>query len=178
MRPPAVYQCGRAVRPDDAGSIAQALARLLLYAFLFTLPCSALAQERVSPASGGAGCVRLAGRDVADALEGRLPGLDVLRTSGQAGAGARLRLRGQNSLFRSSEPLVFVDGVRVSPTIAGGPSVLDLLSPEEVQLIVVLRGPAAAALYGTDAGGGVILVYTQTGVRTGVPGAGECAVPK
>jgi TonB-dependent SusC/RagA subfamily outer membrane receptor len=66
-------------------------------------------------------------------------------------------------MFRSNDPLVFVDGVKVTRATRDAPSVLDQLSPPDVSRIDVLRGPAATALYGTDASSGVVLIYTRRG---------------
>jgi TonB-dependent SusC/RagA subfamily outer membrane receptor len=101
------------------------------------------------------------------ALQGQIAGLQVLSGGGQAGAGKILRLRGINSLV-NQEPLVFLDGIRlgrISQASPGGTgqviSALDMLNPQDVARIEVLRGSAATALYGSDGAGGVILIYTR-----------------
>jgi TonB-linked SusC/RagA family outer membrane protein len=109
-------------------------------------------------------------------LSGRAAGVQVL-SAGAPGAGSRIRIRGQNSLSLSNEPLVYVDGVRVtSGTTTGsagasgslatnstGPSRFDDLSPDEIESIEIVKGPSAATLYGTEAANGVINITTKRG---------------
>lgn len=109
-------------------------------------------------------------------LSSRIPGVLVEQPSGETGAGARIHIRGINSILLPGNPLVIVDGVRVanattvSTAPVGGqtPSRLDALDPEEIERIEVLPGPAAAALYGGDAADGVLLITTRRG-RLGRP---------
>lgn len=110
-------------------------------------------------------------RSVSDLLQAREAGVTVLSSSGTAGAGARIRIRGSNSLSLSNFPLIVIDGIRVNDTpdsfgiFTGGfrPSRLDDFSPEDIESIEILRGPSAAALYGTAAANGVIQVTTHRG---------------
>ena len=103
-------------------------------------------------------------------LQARLPGLRVLRQGGAVTDGSFILLRGPVSLIGSSAPLVLVDGVRVDArqadtVFANGaamPSRLDDIAPEDIARIEVLTGPAAA-LYGSGAAAGVILVTTKSG---------------
>lgn len=100
-------------------------------------------------------------------LMGRVPGAVVFQ-GGQLGSGTTIMLRGLKSLVAATDPIIYLDGVRVS---GGGasplfrrytePSVLDLLDPASIERIEVLPGPAAATLYGTGAANGVILIYTK-----------------
>ncbi len=101
---------------------------------------------------------------VALALRGRATGLYLRETSGQAGAGSQIALRGINSLA-FTPPMVFVDGLKMtSAPEAGQPiGILDQLNPNDVLLIEIFHGPAATTLYGTDASGGVIRIYTKHG---------------
>jgi TonB-dependent SusC/RagA subfamily outer membrane receptor len=110
---------------------------------------------------------------LSELLAGRVPGVSVLRSSGVVGAGSRVRLRGASSFLAAREPILVVDGVRVdgtqdSPGLALGgqqPSRLDEIAIDQVARVEVLRGPAAAALYGTDAAGGVIRITTLAPAR-------------
>jgi TonB-linked SusC/RagA family outer membrane protein len=105
------------------------------------------------------------------ALSAQAAGVQVLASSGTAGTGSRIRIRGANSLSLSNEPLIIIDGVRVqgggnSSSIAVGgqaPSRLDDLNPEEIESIEVLKGPAASGLYGTQAANGVVQITTKRG---------------
>ena len=107
----------------------------------------------------------------ADALSSRAPGVVVQTSAGESGAGSRIRIRGSNSISLSNEPLLIVDGVRLdntaesSPIDVGGqfPSRLNDINPEEIESLEVVKGPAAAALYGTAAANGVIQITTKRG---------------
>jgi outer membrane receptor protein involved in Fe transport len=109
------------------------------------------------------------GRTAADLLAEAVPGLDLRRTMGSAGAGASVRLRGARSLTLNHDAEIYVDGVRITARIQGFDSrssaALDLLQEipaSSVERIRVLRGPAAAAQY-PDASNGVILIETRKG---------------
>lgn len=110
-------------------------------------------------------------RSVSDLLQAREAGVTVLNSGGTAGAGSRIRIRGSNSLSLSNFPLIIIDGIRVNDTpdsfgiFTGGfrPSRLDDFSPEDIESIEILKGPSAAALYGTAAANGVIQVTTHRG---------------
>ena len=105
------------------------------------------------------------------ALSAQAAGVQVLQSSGTAGTGSRIRIRGANSLSLSNEPLIIIDGVRVqgggnSSSIGVGgqaPSRLDDLNPEEIESIEILKGPAASGLYGTQAANGVVQITTKRG---------------
>ena len=105
-----------------------------------------------------------------DLLGAKAPGVEVL-AGNLTGAGARVRIRGTNSLSLNNEPLYIIDGVRMtsannSSSIGIGgtnPSRVNDLNPEEIESIEVVKGPSAAALYGTAASTGVILIKTKRG---------------
>ena len=90
------------------------------------------------------------------ALQGRTSGVTILPTSGAPGSGVRIRIRGTGS-NAGSEPLYIVDGVRT-----GG---IDNIDPSEVASIEVLKDAASAAIYGSSAANGVVLITTKTGRR-------------
>ncbi len=97
-------------------------------------------------------------------------GVSVLANSGQPGAGATLRLRGVNSVSQGNNPLIYIDGVRVfngnGPVATGGgqqSSPLNDISPDDIDHIEIVKGPSATTLYGTEASGGVIQIFTKTG---------------
>jgi TonB-linked SusC/RagA family outer membrane protein len=110
--------------------------------------------------------------NVSEVLQGREPGVLALPGGGVAGEGARIRIRGNASLSQSNEPLVYVDGVRVDNAggfsggiggNGGSPSRLDDLNPAAIERIEILKGAAAATLYGTEASKGVIQIFTRRG---------------
>ena len=110
-------------------------------------------------------------------LNGRTPGVVVLPGTGQVGAGANIRIRGIGTFSLSSQPLVYVDGIRVNNSTGSGLSVqafgsgvisrLNDFDPSEIETIEVLKGPAAATLYGTEAARGVINIITKKGAAGG-----------
>src|SRR5216117_115931 len=113
-------------------------------------------------------------------LQARAPGLSVMQTSGMAGEGAQIRLRGAVSVSQSNQPIVYVDGIRVrsegyrsnrppfddSNGFRGGnyqASPLNDISPADVDRVEVIKGAAASTLYGTEAAAGVIQIFTKRG---------------
>lgn len=111
--------------------------------------------------------------NVTQLLQGRTPGLTIMQGSGQVGTASNFRIRGAGSLNGSNHPVFYVDGVRISSGSQGGfgtdgntrreTSALDMLNPEDIESIEVIKGPAAAALYGADAAAGVIQIITKKG---------------
>lgn len=106
-------------------------------------------------------------------LQGRAAGVAVLPTSGSLGTGSRIRIRGNSSVSLDGTPLVIVDGIRVSNNtedtglFTGGISTSrwEDMNPEDIESIEILKGPAAAALYGTAAANGVVQITTRRGQR-------------
>lgn len=112
--------------------------------------------------------------DMGDVLQGRTTGIQVNDHSGQVGAASQIRLRGNNSMTQGNNPLIYVDGVRIESNAIGSddegaqtPSALDMINPADIETMEVIKGPAATTLYGTEASGGVIQIFT----KRGVPGA-------
>ncbi|HKH93530.1 MAG TPA: TonB-dependent receptor plug domain-containing protein, partial [Gemmatimonadaceae bacterium] len=111
---------------------------------------------------------------VQELLEGRAPGVVIQPGSGNVGSGGRITVRGGTSLTLDNEPLLYVDGVRASNAQATGPvsqffspgpiARINDLDPDDIERVEILKGPAAAALYGTEASTGVINVITKQGV--------------
>jgi TonB-dependent starch-binding outer membrane protein SusC len=109
--------------------------------------------------------------NVADLLNSRAPGVQVITSGGTTGAGTRIRIRGASSLSLTNEPILVVDGIRVdndpnSGSIGVGgqvPSRINDFNPGDIEDIEVVKGPSAAALYGTDAANGVIQIRTKQG---------------
>ena len=110
-------------------------------------------------------------RSFSEAIAAREAGVSILPSSGSTGEGARIRIRGNASLSQNNEPVVYVDGVRVdrgsttinSPT--GVPSRLDDINPEQIERVEILKGAAAATLYGSEASAGVIQIFTKRGTQ-------------
>jgi len=108
-----------------------------------------------------------------DLLNSQVPGVEVMQSGGTTGTGSRIRIRGATSLSLRNEPIIVVDGVRIDNVAnadgglgaSGGqaPSRINDLNPEDFESVEVVKGPSAAALYGTDAANGVILIRTKQG---------------
>ena len=113
--------------------------------------------------------------NVNEMLYARTPGVSLTVASGVSGANTRIDIRGQASISLSNNPLVFIDGVRVTAGSRGTPggvggqthNALNDLNADDIESIEIVKGPAAATLYGADASAGVIQVLTKKG-RTGV----------
>jgi TonB-linked SusC/RagA family outer membrane protein len=112
--------------------------------------------------------------NVTNLLQSRVTGVSVQQASGSAGTAQTIRIRGAASISLSNEPLVFIDGIRADSRnrqIAGtggqSGTRLNDLRPEEIESIEVVKGPAAATLYGADASAGVIQIITKKGRANG-----------
>lgn len=106
---------------------------------------------------------------VANLLQSRVPGVALNSQSGTAGTATQIRIRGASSINLSNQPLIFIDGIRINEgQFSSGQSGqfydrLNDLNPEEIESIEVVKGPAAATLYGADASAGVIQIITKKG---------------
>lgn len=106
-----------------------------------------------------------------NALSGKVAGLQITNTSGQAGAAPNIRIRGVGSMNASNEPLYVIDGVPVTSGNVGQMSdyinttnnAMNSLNPDDIESISVLKDAAASSLYGSRAANGVILVTTKKG---------------
>jgi len=99
-----------------------------------------------------------------DLFQGRSAGVNVTSNSGAPGAGATIRIRGGSSLAASNDPLYVVDGVPLDDGgIAGMRSPLNSINPNDIESITVLKDASAAAIYGSRASNGVIIITTKRG---------------
>jgi TonB-linked SusC/RagA family outer membrane protein len=111
-----------------------------------------------------------------NSLSGKAAGVSISRTSGDPGAGSRIRIRGANTILGSSSPLIVVDGSPMNSGITkivnGGSSNtgavnfgsrLNDLNPSDIASVQVLKGASAAALWGSKAANGVIVITTKQG---------------
>ena len=100
-----------------------------------------------------------------DLLKGKVAGLLVTPGDGGPGSGSRIRIRGSASLNASNDPLIVIDGVPVASGAAGGMSnPLDLLNPDDIESFSILKDASSAAIYGSRASNGVIIITTKKGV--------------
>lgn len=99
-----------------------------------------------------------------ESLYGQLPGLYIVQGDGQPGTNVSMRIRGTGSLTASSDPLYVIDGFPTSDA-----SFFSNMAPEDIETITVLKDAASAAIYGSRAGNGVIMITTKKGVKGDVP---------
>jgi len=103
---------------------------------------------------------------VEQAIQGRAAGVYVTQDSGQPGGAISVNIRGVSSITGSTDPLYVIDGVQIqgnSVTSNGGGNPLAGLNPSDIADIQILQGPSAAALYGSRATNGVVLITTKRG---------------
>jgi len=113
-------------------------------------------------------------QNFSEMIAAREPGVTLNIGSGMTGEGSQIRIRGSSSLSQINEPIIYVDGIRVNRDAVeafndqGNPSRLDDIPPESIERVEILKGAAAATLYGTEASNGVIQIFTKRG-RAGAP---------
>ncbi len=106
---------------------------------------------------------------VLNSLSGKSAGVRISRNSGDPGSGAYIQIRGQSSIDRNSQPLIILDGVPINNDSRGNnnnfavQSRLNDINPNDIESISVLKGASAAALWGTQALGGVLYITTKSG---------------
>ncbi|MEO8621431.1 MAG: TonB-dependent receptor plug domain-containing protein, partial [bacterium] len=125
-------------------------------------------------------------QSVSTLIGARAPGVIIAPSTGRLGAGPAIQIRGRNSIGLDNSPLLFVDGVRVNNATSAGPVAppgrlggqasnvsgrLNDISPEDIESIEIIKGPAAATIYGTEAANGVIQIITKKGVSGNRPQA-------
>ncbi|MEO5602728.1 MAG: SusC/RagA family TonB-linked outer membrane protein [Cyclobacteriaceae bacterium] len=119
---------------------------------------------------------RVAQENVLNGLAGKVPGVTI-NSTGAAGSSVSMIIRGATSLSNDNQPLFVIDGVPVANSLnnisqIGSDNKVDFgnaisdLNPEDVESVSILKGPSAAALYGSRAGHGVVLITTKNGSRS------------
>jgi TonB-dependent SusC/RagA subfamily outer membrane receptor len=117
--------------------------------------------------------------NITSSLQGKVPGAQITQNSGDPAGGFSIRLRGPSTIKGSSEPLYVVDGVIVSNLTTNvtnlnvssgdaspGQNRMVDINPNDIDNINILNGSAAAAIYGSRASNGVVVITTKTGVNT------------
>jgi TonB-linked SusC/RagA family outer membrane protein len=112
---------------------------------------------------------------VISSLTGRVAGVNITTTSNTPGASSRVVLRGGSSISGNNQALIVIDGVPIdNSSVIGGPSSLasvdfgnrgNDINPDDVASVTVLKGPAAAALYGSRASNGALIITTKSGTK-------------
>ena len=108
---------------------------------------------------------------VEQAIQGKVPGLQVTTASGQPGASTSFRIRGTGTLNASAEPLYVIDGVATTSASYSQnaesanttTSIMSTINPQDIESITVLKDAAAASLYGSRAANGVVIITTKSG---------------
>lgn len=99
-------------------------------------------------------------------IAGKVAGVQISTNSGAPGAGSRIRIRGGASLNASNDPLLVIDGVPVDNAgIGGSVNPLNMINPNDIETFTILKDPSAAAIYGSRASNGVILITTKKGSK-------------
>ena len=121
---------------------------------------------------------KIDGADASDALgnsfesnlQGKAAGVQVLQSSGIAGSGARIRIRGTGSITSGGDPLYVIDGIPITqdPFINGSEggqnyNPLSTINPNDIESIEILKDASAAAIYGSRGANGVVLITTKKG---------------
>lgn len=101
-----------------------------------------------------------------EAMQGRLPGVDIKRTSGKPGADFSIEIRGANSITGSTQPLYVIDGIPVAQNGAATNPVNDI-NPADIERIDILKDASSTAIYGSRGANGVVIVTTKRGTRGG-----------
>lgn len=107
-------------------------------------------------------------------IAGKVAGVSIISNGGQPGAGSTIRIRGGSSLNASNDPLIVINGVPLDndipagqkSAIAGAGSPLSFINPNDIESFTVLKDASAAAIYGTRASNGVLIITTKKG-KTG-----------
>ncbi|MBV4357617.1 SusC/RagA family TonB-linked outer membrane protein [Pinibacter aurantiacus] len=98
---------------------------------------------------------KVAGNNVMESVQGKMPGVDIVRTSGAAGAGVNITVRGNRSIQAQNNPLFIVDGIQYS-------SYQDI-NPNDIQSMEVLKDASSTAIFGAKGANGVIIISTKRG---------------
>ena len=122
--------------------------------------------------------------NVTSLISARAPGVTVRARSGRLGASPAIEVRGRNSLSLENAPLIYIDGIRVNNATSSGPLAvagrlggqgatvagrLNDIDPNDIESFEIIKGPAAATIYGTEAANGVIQIITKRGALGGKP---------
>ena len=102
--------------------------------------------------------------NVTQGLQGKVAGVNVTTSSGAPGGNMIVRIRGNNSVLGSNDPLYVVDGVPIQAGNNGSTHLLSTLNPGDIESIEVLKDASATAIYGSRGSNGVILITTKSGV--------------
>ncbi len=97
----------------------------------------------------------IASPNAMQAMQGKVPGIDIMQSSGQAGSGVNISVRGNRSITASNSPLIIVDGVEYGSTVD--------IPTNDIESMDILKDAASTAIYGTKGANGVIIITTKRG---------------
>jgi TonB-linked SusC/RagA family outer membrane protein len=107
------------------------------------------------------------------AMQGRIPGVEIIQQTGVPGGGFQVRIRGQNSMVNGNDPLYIVNGITILPASLSSSALssfnlvsanpLSFINPTDIESIEVLKDADATAIYGSRGANGVVLITTKTG---------------
>ncbi len=102
-------------------------------------------------------------------IAGKVAGVSIISNGGQPGSGSQIRIRGGSSLNASNDPLIVIDGVPLAQSgIAGAGNPLSFINPNDIESFTVLKDASSAAIYGSRAANGVIIITTKKGKGGGL----------
>ncbi len=102
-------------------------------------------------------------------IAGKVAGVSIISNGGAPGSGSTIRIRGGSSLSASNDPLIVIDGVPLDNSgISGSANPLSLINSNDIESFTILKDASAAAIYGTRASNGVIIITTKKGKSGGV----------
>ncbi|QNK63661.1 SusC/RagA family TonB-linked outer membrane protein [Pedobacter sp. PAMC26386] len=101
-------------------------------------------------------------------LKGQIPGVQISTTTGTPGGGTSIKIRGSGSIGAGDNPLFVVDGYPISNTSGQVSNPLNVINPNDIESITVLKDASSTAIYGSRGSNGVIVITTKQGVR-GIP---------
>lgn len=117
--------------------------------------------------------VRSGETGVINSMAGKAAGVLITRSSGDPGAGSYIQIRGQNTITGTTQPLVIVDGIPISNSTLGDQTAgvtqqsrLNDINPDDIASMQILKGASAAALWGSRAANGVIVITTKKGANS------------
>lgn len=99
-------------------------------------------------------------------VAGKIAGVQITSNGGAPGAGGTIRIRGGSSLNASNDPLIVIDGVPLDNSgISGSPNALNLINPNDIETVTVLKDASATSIYGSRASNGVLIITTKKGIQ-------------
>ncbi|MFA5973217.1 MAG: SusC/RagA family TonB-linked outer membrane protein [Lentimicrobiaceae bacterium] len=115
-----------------------------------------------------AGLIKSGETGMINALAGKASGVRIVKSNGDPGAGSAIQIRGVNTIAGASQPLVILDGIPISNENIGGVTIsqqsrLDDINAKDIESMQILKGASAAALWGSRAANGVIVITTKNG---------------